>query len=151
MPEVTIQTVAPHWIAAASGIAPAGNVSGTMLELIGQAWAHIRAAGLKSDGINVAIYRGDPAGVRVEAGAGVFEPFQGSATVSCIATPAGRAATAAHIGPYRLMGRAHSAIVEYCRQHGLKLEGTNWEIYGHWTDDETKLRTDIYYLLTAES
>ena len=144
MPEVTIQTVAPHWMAATRGIAPKGNVAPTMLDLIGKAWAHIRQAGLKSDGINVAVYRGDPAGVRVEAGACVLEPFQRSATVSCIATPAGRAATAAHIGPYRLMGRAHGAIVEYCRQNGLQLEGTNWEIYGHWTDDESKLRTDIY-------
>jgi hypothetical protein len=42
---------------------------------------------------------------------------------------------------------AHDAIVAWCRLHGRRLAGPRWEVYGHWTDDEAKLRADVYYLL----
>jgi effector-binding domain-containing protein len=53
----------------------------------------------------------------------------------------------AHIGSYSRLGAAHDAIVKYCEANGRKMTGVNWEVYGHWTDDESKLRTDVYYLL----
>jgi len=38
-------------------------------------------------------------------------------------------------------------VIEWCRSQGHRLSGTRWEVYGHWTDDPSKLRTDVYYLL----
>ena len=29
----------------------------------------------------------------------------------------------------------------------LGLAGPNWEVYGHWHDDPSQLRTDVFYLL----
>ncbi len=63
------------------------------------------------------------------------------------ATPAGTVATAAHIGPYDQLGQAHQAIHKWVRENNRRIAGVSWEVYGHWTDDPTKLRTDIYYLL----
>jgi hypothetical protein len=27
----------------------------------------------------------------------------------------------------------------------------NWEIYGHWDDDPSKVRTDVFYFLDQEA
>src|SRR5262249_28162531 len=67
--------------------------------------------------------------------------------VVCSSTPAGLVATTAHFGPYARLGEAHQAILRWCADHGYKLAGPSWEVYGHWDDDPAKLRTDIYYLL----
>jgi effector-binding domain-containing protein len=95
-------------------------------------------------GCNVVIYEGDStmiAGVEIS---GAFEP---SGEVIAAATPAGRVATATHVGPYNQMGRTNEAILVFCRESGLQPAGTSWEVYGDWEEDESKLRTDVFYLL----
>ena len=62
------------------------------------------------------------------------------------ATPGGTVATTVYWGPYRLMKPAHAAIHEWARENGRQL-GPSWEVYGHWSDDPAKLRTDICYLV----
>lgn len=138
---VTILKVAPQWIAAARGRAGADGISKTMLGLLGKSWDFVRKAGIKTDGQNVAIYR---AGL-IEAGPRVLEKFDGD----CVATPAGLAAMAIHMGPYELLGNAHTAIREWCAANGREIEGTNWEIYGHHEDDPSRRRTDVFYLLRS--
>jgi effector-binding domain-containing protein len=139
--KVTVLKVEPQWIAAARGPLVKGQVSATMLALLGQAWDFVRKSGIKTDGQNVAIYRRDT----IEAGARVFEKFDGD----CVATPSGLAAMTIHMGPYQMLGNAHSAIVEWCAANGHVLEGTNWEIYGHHEEDPALRRTDVFYLLRS--
>jgi effector-binding domain-containing protein len=62
-------------------------------------------------------------------------------------TPGGAVATTVHIGPYNQMKSAHVAIHEWVRENGRHIAGPSWEVYGDWSDDPAKLRTDIYYLL----
>lgn len=62
-------------------------------------------------------------------------------------TPAGKVATAVHVGAYDTLKSTHEKIHLYVREHGHKLAGSSWEVYGHWLDDPAKLQTDIYYLL----
>jgi len=133
---VTIQEVQPQWIAAARG-------QSNMLGLLGKAWDFIKQSGVKSDGQNVAIYRGG----QIEAGARVFEKFEGAGEIHFVATPAGLAATVVHLGPYGLLGEAHGAIREWCAANGREIEGANWEIYGHHEEDPARRRTDVFYLL----
>jgi effector-binding domain-containing protein len=111
-----------------------------MLEVLTRAWDFVRKSGIKTDGQNVAIYRG---GV-IEAGPRVFEKFEG-----CVATPSGLAAMTVHMGLYEHLDRPHAAIREWCKANGRELEGTNWEIYGHHEDDPAKRRTDVFYLLRS--
>src|ERR1700730_8754995 len=83
---VTIQQVGPQWIAAARGSAEPGEVSRTMLGLLGKVWPFVKTSGIKTDGQNVAIYYKDHT---IEAGARVLAKFEGDGEVSCVATPAG--------------------------------------------------------------
>jgi len=135
---VTVQQVRPQWIAAVQGPLPERNVGSAMLGLLGQAWDRVKRGGIKTDGQNVAIYRGG----HIEAGPRVIEASDGS-----VATPSGLAAGAVHMGPYELLGDVHKAIREWCVANGRELEGTNWEIYGHHEEDPAKRRTDVFYLL----
>ena len=142
---VTILQVAPQWIAAARGRASKNEISQVMLGLLGKGWDFVKQSGIKNDGQNVAIYRGDADGVMIAAGPRVFEKFEGD----CVATPSGLAATTIHMGPYELLGNAHAAIREWCKANGHELEGTNWEIYGHHEEDPARRRTDVFYLLRS--
>jgi effector-binding domain-containing protein len=142
---ITVHDVSPQWIAAASGRAKDGQVSSTMLGLLGRVWAFVKRSGMKTDGQNVAIYRNG----RIEAGARVYEKFEGDHEISCVATPSGPAAMTIHMGPYEQLNLPHAAIREWCAANGRELEGTNWEIYGHHDDDPAKRRTDVYYLLRS--
>jgi effector-binding domain-containing protein len=143
--KVEIREVKPQLLAVARGTAYRADLVKTMLGLMSTSWEYIRASGIKA-GHNVAVYSG-PEPLKIEAGAEVFEPFEGDGKVVCSATPGGWAATATHIGPYHLMSGAYSAIHQWSRENGRTLIGPSWEVYGHWTEDESKLRTDIYYLL----
>jgi effector-binding domain-containing protein len=62
-------------------------------------------------------------------------------------TPSGRVVTAAHFGPYQEMNRAYDAISAYLRDHDLRPTGPSWEVYGHWSDDPAKLRTDVFFTI----
>lgn len=63
-------------------------------------------------------------------------------------TPGGTAVTTVHMGPYDQMKPAHEAIHKWARENGRQFAGSSWEVYGHWSEDPAKLRTDIYYLLS---
>jgi effector-binding domain-containing protein len=58
-------------------------------------------------------------------------------------TPSGLVATMVYFGPYDRMKPAHEAIHRWARENDYRLAGPSWEVYGHWSDDPTKLRTDM--------
>jgi effector-binding domain-containing protein len=142
---VTIFRVEPRWIAAAKAPAKPGEISSTMLALLGRGWNFIKQSGVKSDGQNVAIYRQD----FIEAGPRVIEKFEDSGGIACVASPSGLAAMTIHMGPYQQLGEAHAAVRDWCVANGHALEGTNWEVYGHHEDDPARRRTDVFYLLRS--
>ena len=101
-------------------------------------------AGFKTKGgLNIVFYPGCGPG-DFEIGCGVQLESGGNAV-----TPAGLVATTVYWGPYDKMGPAHEAIHRWARETGHKLAGPSWEVYGHWSDDPAKLRTDIFYLVAG--
>lgn len=114
----------------------------------GRVWSELRAQGVRGGG-NIAIYHDDritlDAGVEAEA---AFTERQG---VVRSATPAGLVATLRHVGPYDQLHLAHEAIHQWARQHGHRLAGPRWEVYGHWqpdwTTDPSLIETDVSYLV----
>lgn len=116
----------------------------------GEVWSFIRSAGLSNPGRHVALYLNDGEGT-VEVGAEVGGPFSGTERVQFSRLPAGRVATAVHLGPYGRLGEAHKAVRDWCDEHGHRLSKVSWEIYGHWQDswntDPSKIRTDVFHLL----
>ncbi|HEV3237841.1 MAG TPA: GyrI-like domain-containing protein [Gemmataceae bacterium] len=121
------------------------ELSKAIPQACGDVWSFVRSANLPNPGRHVALYLDGV--INFECGVEIGQPFVGNDQVACSSTPAGLVATTAHIGPYGQLGAAHTALVDWCAKQGLTLAGLNWEIYGHWTDDVTKLRTDVYYLL----
>jgi effector-binding domain-containing protein len=115
----------------------------------GEVWAFIRSAGRPRPGRHLALYLDGE--INLEVGVEVDQPFAGDGRVVCSNTPAGMVATAVHMGPYDRLGGAHAAIVRWCSENGHVPAGPNWEVYGHWEDDPSKLRTDVFYLLQTGS
>jgi len=136
---ISVSTVEAQWLASVRGPIQK-NVSGAMLALLGQAWERVKKNGIKTDGVNMAIYTAST----IEAGPRVLDPSDGSGF-----TPSGLAASTVHMGPYELLGEAHRAVREWCAANGHQPEGTNWEIYGHHEEDPSRRRTDVFYLLRS--
>jgi effector-binding domain-containing protein len=84
----------------------------------------------------------------VEFGVEVVRSFDSTGEVVLLETPAGKVATALHVGPYDQMNETHEAIHAWAAANGSSFAGTSWEIYGDWTDDVSKQETRIEYLLS---
>ena len=121
------------------------NVSNEIRPLLGRAWDLIgRHPELGRRGRNVALYHPDGS---VEVGVEVPVRFADEPEVACGALPTGPVATCAYHGSYDGLGEAHRAVRAWAEASGRALAGTSWELYGHWTDDPSQLRTDVVYLL----
>jgi len=149
MHEVRTLQVQPQLIAVVRFRSRPADLSSTVPAACGEVWEYMRAAGLPRPGRHVALYL--DGAVTVEAGAEVAAPFPETSRVICSRTPGGWVAASTHIGSYQQLGLAHEAIHTWCDEQGQVLAGPNWEVYGHWTDDLSQLRTDIFYLLDPSS
>jgi effector-binding domain-containing protein len=123
-----------------------GELAKVVPQACGEVWNFVRAAHLPNPGRHLALYL--DCEINLEVGVEVAEQFTGDDQVICSSIPAGRVATAVHIGPYNRLHEAHTAIRKWCADNGHTLAGPNWEIYGHWNDDPAKVRTDVFYLTT---
>ena len=93
-------------------------------------------------GVNIAYYSKCDSAGELDVECGVQVESGGNSW-----TPAGRVATIVYAGPYDRMKAAHDEIHRWAREHGHKLAGPSWEVYGHWNEDPAKLQTNIFYLL----
>jgi effector-binding domain-containing protein len=143
--EVHVGKVPPVTVAVVRGQAPQAQLPSAIPAACGEVWEYARSARLSMPGRHVAIYF--DASVSYECGVEVGAPFTGADRVVCSSTPGGWAARVTLIGPYAGLPAAHRTILDWSSSTGRTLAGTSWEVYGHWTDDESRLRTDIYYLL----
>jgi effector-binding domain-containing protein len=145
---VSVQLSTPRTIAAVHTRLRLGAVSSSFRQYLDQVYAAARNGHVALDGQNIFVYNAaSDQQVDVAFGVGVTAPFDVVGNVRPTELPIGEVATTTHWGNYGKLGSAHKAIVEWCQTNGRRLAGTSWEVYGHWTDDEAKLRTDLYYLL----
>jgi effector-binding domain-containing protein len=129
----------------------ASELSTVVPEGCGVVWSFVRARQLRA-GRHVAVYW--DCTIRLEVGVELIDSFQDGGDVVRSATPAGRAASVVHFGPYNQLGMAHQAIRDWCSAHNLQLAGPNWEVYGHWLNewnsDPSQIRTDVFYQLVPD-
>ena len=127
------------------------DLSRLVPECCGLVWDVMRAQKVKA-GRHVAIYW--DGSIRLEVGVELKAPFIEQGEVVRSATPAGMVASTTHLGPYPGLGAAHDAVHQWCRANNHRLAGPSWEIYEHWESewdtDPSRIRTDVYYLLTTE-
>jgi effector-binding domain-containing protein len=128
--------------------ARSNELSRVVPEGCGIVWNHVRQAGIKSAGRNVAVYRhADDGRLDVEVGVEIGADGSGAGEIVLSATPSGRVATVVHMGSYALLMNANNAIHEWCKANNHEIAGPSWEVYGHWSDDPAQVRTDVFYLL----
>jgi effector-binding domain-containing protein len=146
---VAIQIAAPRAIAAVRARLPVARIPSMFADYLNQVYAASRSGAIQLDGQNIFVYRdgGAPGEVDVEFGVGAMASFEPLGNVRYSALPTGEVAAATHWGDYARLGDTHDAVVTWCRAHGRERAGPRWEVYGHWTDDPAKQRTDVYYLL----
>jgi effector-binding domain-containing protein len=148
---VSVQTVKSRKLAAVRREVALGAVTAAWRPALDLVWEFLRGRpGLRSDGHNVFLYhhpltKGAP--MNVDFGVEVTAGFEPSGEVRATETPAGEVATGTHVGGYDRLNEAHAAIHAWAHEHNRTFAGQSWEIYGDWTDDESKLETTIQYLL----
>jgi effector-binding domain-containing protein len=126
------------------------DLSRLVPECCGLVWNAVRAQHVEA-GRHVAIYWDGT--IRLEVGVEVRGPFVEQGEVVRSATPAGTVAWVTHLGPYRELGGAHEAVLDFCKTNNHRLAGPSWEIYGHWKPewdaDPSRIRTDVFYQVDA--
>jgi effector-binding domain-containing protein len=146
--EITVSTVERQLVAAARQRTTFDKIATEVGGLLSHPWSLIKEhPGLRTDGDNVAIYWDDSGAGSIEVGVQAVRDFESTETVVCSATPAGTVARTAHFGPYNRLRAEHNAVRAWCKQNQREFILPFWEIYGDWSDDPARLRTDVLYLL----
>lgn len=150
--EIITKTVNPYTLAAVRRSVRVGDVVRAWKPALDLVWEFLRRhGGLRTDGHNCFLYHHatrHQAFLDCYFGVQVTGPFQDEGEVVCTETPAGEVAMTMHIGNYSKLGVAHQAINSWVSANGRSIGASSWEIYGDWTDDETKLETQVFYLLS---
>ena len=131
----------------AKGRASFDDLPKEIQRLIDVVYEGLKKAGVTGTGKNIVLYDEHSDEMEIEAGVEVSESIQAVDSVVPSVLPSGRLAKTLHKGSYADLHKAHQAIKDWCEDNGRQLAGPNWEIYGHWSDDESKLETEVYYLL----
>jgi effector-binding domain-containing protein len=114
-------------------------------------YAAVQSGKIQQPGQNVIVYRRLESGeVEVECGVQVPGPFADLDEVVSRETPAGRAATMTHHGPYDRLGETHAALIAWARSHGLRPTGMLWEVYGDWSENPDELRAQVFHQVAEE-
>jgi effector-binding domain-containing protein len=150
--QVVTKTVGAQPLAAVRRRAHSRDVGRIWKPALDLVWEFLRRhQGLRADGHNCFLYhhpcRRDEA-MDIDFGVQVIRPFEGEGEIICTETPAGEVAMTTHVGSYDGLGAAYEAIHSWRAATGRALGGCSWEIYGDWTNDTTKLETQVVYLLS---
>ena len=127
-----------------SGIARNKDYAGTAFSLMNKMWKIVKSSGLKNDGKNVWIY--EP-GDAVFAGVQLLEDPDGATSLELKKVTISRYARTRHVGPYKRIPETGRQLNDEIKKKGLVSGKPYIEIYGHWTEDETKLETELILAL----
>ena len=150
--QVVTRTVGSQPLAAVQRRVRMGDVGRAWKPALDLVWDFLRRhEGLRTHGHNCFVYHHPQHGeavIVVDFGVQIVRPFGDEGEVICTQTPAGEVAITTHIGSYAKLAAAHQAIKSWSTATGRAFGTCSWEIYGDWTDDETKLETQVVYLLS---
>lgn len=147
---VSVASVGARPIAVVRARMRSTEIAKRFVTYLDQVYAAARSGSIAVDGLNVFVYRdaADGSGLLdIEFGVGATAPFATTGNVIYSATPAGEAATTTHWGDYAALGGAYDALKSWCSKHERRFAGPKWEVYGHWSDNPSERRTDVFMLL----
>ena len=143
-PTVRELVVVPAVLAAVRARASAHDLAKVIVESLDMVYAHLRTVPVRRRGRNVVMYLNDA--LDVEIGVEVSTEFLPAGRILRTATPGGLAASTIHYGPYSTLFEAHTAVRRWCADRRRDI-GIAWEVYGDWSDDPSRLCTDVFYQL----
>jgi effector-binding domain-containing protein len=146
-PTVRVERVEATPLAAVRRTSSRGSLGPDIIAGFDTIWPVLRAQGVTT-GRNVVVYHGGLDDI--EIGVEVASPFEERGDVRRSRTPEGDVAAVTHWGDYSAMQPAYAALDNWCQSSGRRSTGVSWEVYGHWAEDPSERRTDIYRLLAAE-
>jgi len=123
-----------------SGVATNKNYAGTAFALMDKIWPLIKSKGLKHKGLNIWVYE---LLEKVFAGVELEDPAAKDTGLEQKTILLSKYAYCKHIGPYNQLKQTGDNMQNEIRKMGLKPVLPYIEIYGHWTNDETKLETEL--------
>jgi len=83
----------------------------------------------------------------IDFGVQVTRTFERSGEVFSTARPAGKVATALHIGSYERLGETHNTIHAWATANNVTFADTSWEIWGDWPTTRRNWKHEIEYPL----
>ena len=127
-----------------SGIAINKDYAGTAFRLMDRMWKIVRAEKLENKGLNIWVYEQNEtvfAGVELS---GISVADTGLEQKNITLT---KYAYCKHTGPYSLIKQAGQNMRDELKSKGFETCLPYIEIYGHWTNDEAKLETELLMCL----
>lgn len=135
----------PLLLAACEVFTPQADVPAHIGRLYQVLYGWLAGAPVQQAGQNHVFYdRFGPDGMRMRVAFPVSGPFDDTGEVSCVSLPGMRTAHTRHSGAYLNLPQAHQAVNAWCEGRSLERLGLAWEAYGEFSDDESKLLTDIH-------
>jgi effector-binding domain-containing protein len=123
-----------------SGIAINKDYAGTAFKLMDKMWQAVKSNNLKNKGLNIWVYEQDH---KVFAGVELNEIPNQNTGLELKSITLLNYARYKHIGPYNLIKQAGQNMTDELKSKGCETILPYIEIYGHWTNDENKLETEL--------
>lgn len=139
-----IQTNLQLTIYGFSGTAANKDYTAKAFQLMDKMWQIVKSNGIKNKGRNIWVYEPNDnifAGVELEQVPGDSIALE----KKNIILP--KYASYKHIGPYNLIRQSGENMINELNKRGLSIRDPYIKIYGHWTNDETKLETELVMCL----
>jgi len=129
-----------------SGPALGKDYAGTAFKLMDKMWKTVKSNNLKNKGLNIWVYEPNEmvfAGVELE---NTPEQSTGLEQKNIILK---KYAYYKHVGPYHLIKQVGQVMRDELEKESIEIISPYVEIYGHWTNDETKLETELLMAVKA--
>ena len=123
-----------------SGTAINKDSAGTAFKLMDRMWKIVKLNNLKNKGLNIWVYDQNE---NVFAGVELNEVPDQNFEIEIKNIMLSKYVYYKHTGPYHLIGKAVQNMNAEIKTLGLESSLLYIEIYGHWTNDESKLETEL--------
>ncbi len=123
-----------------SGTAVNKDYGGTAFKLMDKMWQIVKANDLKHKGLNIWIYEPNH---NVFAGVELNDESKQNSGLEQKTISLAKYGYYKHVGPYNLIKQMGDSMRAELKQKGFTVELPYIEIYGHWTNDESKLETEL--------
>lgn len=123
-----------------SGTAINKDYAGTAFGLMDKMWKVIRAKELKNKGLNIWVYEPNE---KIFAGVELVDKTSNGTGLEQKNIHLVKYAWYKHVGAYSLIKQAGQDMINELKKKGLETTHPYVEIYGHWTNDESKLETEL--------